>query len=155
MAVSFQAPLMSIKRIVHAKSSLSQKPFYPATVLHSLVPRLFYSALDRVRRCFHMGVRVTGSCPTPGPRDPGMHRPHASRPGLEFLLAAHVPVNACAVPRGHGRTSHRPEDAPYRLLGPDLPCEPPLVARVIEVLKSMTEELRGFRAPHKWGVPHC
>ena len=36
------------------------------------------------------------------------HCSHASCPGLEFLLAAHVPVNSCTVPRRHGRTNRQP-----------------------------------------------
>ena len=77
-------------------------------------------------RCFHAGVRVTSSCPTPGARGSGLHRPCASCPGLELLLVAHVPVSSCTVPRRHGRTNHEPEDVPQGGFGQDLPHYPPM-----------------------------
>ena len=46
--------------------------------------------------------------------------------GLEFHLAACVPVNSCTAPRRHGRITHQPEDAPYGGFGSSLPCCPPL-----------------------------
>ena len=77
-------------------------------------------------RCFHAGVRVTSSCPTPGARGPGLHRPCASCPGLELLLVAHVPVSSCTVLRRHGRINHEPEDVPQGGFGQDLPHYPPM-----------------------------
>ena len=39
-----------------------------------------------------------------------MHRRHASCPGLEYLLATSVPMDACTVPRRRGRIPTKPDD---------------------------------------------
>ena len=50
------------------------------------------------------GVRITSMCTTPRARNPGLHRPRCLiHSGLEFFLAAQVPVNSNTVPRRHGR----------------------------------------------------
>ena len=64
----------------------------------------------------------------PGPASAGFS---CSEPGC--LVAASVPVNLCTVPRRHGRITHQPGVAPHEGFGPDLPCYPSTVARVIEV----------------------
>ena len=52
-------------------------------------------------------VRITGSCPDPQSKRPRPASAAFLRPGLEFLLAACVPMNSSTAPRRHGRITHQ------------------------------------------------
>ena len=82
------------------------------------------------------GVRITGSCPTPRARDPGLHRPPAD------ALAACVPVFSCTAPRHHGRITHQPEEVPHEVRPRPAVCYLPL-SHGHRSVNSVTEELGG------------
>ena len=95
------------------------------------------------------GVWTTGSCPTPSERDPGLHRAnsHALGPNSSWQPMC---------PRTHARSRETPcndnpptRGRPERRVWPQT-CRAILHCRIgHRGLRSMTEELGGFRA-HKW-----
>ena len=81
-------------RNMHPKRDLQKMRVFPPPC-----PTLrFYCASG-----FTLLSHGTSSCPNQRKRQ-SLHPPQASCPGLEFLLAAAVPVKSCTVPRRHGRT---------------------------------------------------
>ena len=71
-------------------------------------------------------VWITGPCPTPRARDPGLHLPSSHDLTLNSSWQPVCRKKLCTAPRRHGIITHQPEDVPFGGFRPELSCYPPL-----------------------------